>query len=288
MVKRLLSSAVGIAFAVIIFTLNLTKTPIILNIAVAIIACMSLHEILVATKLTENPSIVAISFAVTAFIQFIPLFPELWWMKLMAICAVAYFVVVFLTLLIRQKTVSVERTSLGMMVTALIAFPFYSINYLYWKSPYDTGEFHNIGQALVIFCFLVSWFTDAGAYFSGRLLGKHKLAPTISPNKTVEGAVGGLILGVGFTALVAYILTGPLALVDFEVNWVNLIITTAICSPISMIGDLSFSLIKRNYNIKDFGKIMPGHGGILDRFDSVIFVSPVVCVMNIYLPIIVK
>lgn len=287
MKKRLLSAAVGIVFAALIFTLNITKTPVILNIAVAAIACVSLYEILVATKLIKNVSIGIISFAVTAFIQFIPMFPEYWWMKLMAICAVAYFVVVFATMLAKHETIDVSRLSLAMMTTSLIAFPFYSISYLYWKSPYDTGEFHYVGQALVIFCFAISWLTDAGAYFSGKLFGNRKLCPSISPNKTVEGAVGGLILGVGFTALAAYILTGPLSIVDFDVNWLNLIIASAICAPISMIGDLSFSLIKRSFDIKDFGNIMPGHGGILDRFDSVIFVAPVVCVLNLYLPIIV-
>lgn len=286
MKKRLISAAVGIVFAVLIFTLNLTKTPIILNIAVAAVACVSLYEILVATKLIKNVSIGIISFAVTAFIQFIPLFPEHLWMKLMSICAVAYFVVLFATMLVKHDTIDVSRLSLAMMTTSLIAFPFYSVSYLYWKSPYDTGEFHYIGQALVIFCFAISWLTDAGAYFSGRLFGRHKLCPTISPNKTVEGAIGGLILGVGFTALAAYLLTGPLGMVDFEVNWINLIIISVICAPVSMIGDLSFSLIKRSFDIKDFGKIMPGHGGILDRFDSVVFVAPVVCVMNIYLPVI--
>ncbi len=288
MKKRLLSAFVGIAFAVIIFTLNLTKTPIILNITIAIIACMSLYEILVASKLAESKSIVIVSFAATAFIQFIPFFPEYWWMKLMAICAVVYFIVLFGTLLVKYKTIDIYRISLSVVITAIIAFPFYAINYLYWKSPYDTGEFRHVGQALVIFCIVVPWLTDSGAYFIGRMLGKHKLAPDISPNKTIEGAVGGLLFGIGGTALVAYLLTGPVGIVNFEINWINLLVVTAICSPISMIGDLSFSLIKRSFHVKDFGNIMPGHGGVLDRFDSVIFVAPVVCVMNIYMPIIVK
>lgn len=288
MKKRILSAIVGIIFAILIFTLNLTKTPVILNIAVAVIACLSLHEILTAAKLTESRSVVAVSFAATAFIQFIPFFPEYWWMKLMAICAVVYFIVLFATLLVKYKTIDIYRVSLAVVVTAIVAFPFYSINYMYWKSPYDTGEFHAIGQALVIFSILLPWLTDSGAYFVGSAIGKHKLCPDISPNKTIEGAVGGLIVGVGGTALIAYLSTGPLSIVDFDVNWLNLIIVSLICSPISMIGDLSFSLIKRSFNVKDFGKIMPGHGGVLDRFDSVIFVAPVVCVMNIYMPIIVK
>ena len=86
---------------------------------------------------------------------------------------------------------------------------------------------------------------------------------------------------------VAYLLTGPLNILTFEVNWVYLLIITAVGSVISMIGDLSFSVIKRAFNIKDFGNIMPGHGGVLDRFDSALFVCPVLCLFNSAFPVII-
>ncbi|MBE6752905.1 MAG: hypothetical protein E7559_00885 [Ruminococcaceae bacterium] len=287
MKTRILSAAVGIIVAVVILTLNVTRFPWLLNIAVAVVACMALYELLVATKFIDNAAIVITSFAATAFIQFIPAFPEDIWIRLFSACGVVYFIALFCIMLCSHKKLHVERLGLAFMATALIALPFFSMLYMYWKNPYDKGEFHYIGQALVILCFLLSWFTDAGAYFVGTFCGKHKLAPEISPKKTVEGMIGGFVCCVGLVALVGYLFTGPLELVSFDINWLNLLLVTVVSSVISVIGDLSFSIIKRAFDIKDFGKIMPGHGGVLDRFDSVIFVSPVVCIMNMFLPIII-
>lgn len=109
--------------------------------------------------------------------------------------------------------------------------------------------------------------TDSGAYFGGRFFGKHKLAPSISPNKTVEGAVIGY-----FTGLIVSLLMGLLVMVPDVHYSANLVVVASILMPfVGQIGDLAFSSIKRYYNIKDFGIIFPGHGGVLDRIDSLIF-----------------
>ncbi len=288
MKQRVISGAVGVLVAIIILTLNITHFPFLLNIAIAAVACVSLYEIMVATKFISNPAIVIASFAVTAGIMFIPVFPEVMWVRIFAGLGAAYMLTMFIILLCLHKKKAVERIALAITVTQIIALPFYSLLYMYWKSPYDAGEFRHVGQALVIFTFCVSWFADMGAYFVGSLIGKHKLAPTISPKKTIEGVVGGFIFCLGMTALVSYLLTGPLHVTSIKVNWLYMMIITAVSSIISVIGDLSFSIIKRAFKVKDFGNIMPGHGGVLDRFDSVIFVSPVVCIMNMYMPIIIK
>ena len=99
--------------------------------------------------------------------------------------------------------------------------------------------------------------------------------------------IGIYIFSIGMVSLIAYLLTGPMHLTSLKVHWVNLLIITAISCVVSVIGDLSFSIIKRCFGVKDYGNIMPGHGGVLDRFDSVIFVSPVVCILNMYMPIII-
>ena len=110
-------------------------------------------------------------------------------------------------------------------------------------------------------------FTDAGAYFVGRFMGKHKLNERISPNKTIEGAVGGFIIGV-----IASFLLGYFALVKPGKLPLNLVIIGSITmSFIGQIGDLAFSAIKRHYGIKDFGTLFPGHGGVCDRIDSISF-----------------
>lgn len=129
------------------------------------------------------------------------------------------------------------------------------------------------GFYLFLLPFALAWMTDTMAYFTGRILGKHKLCPTISPKKTVEGAVGGLIFGTGVCVLAAFVLD---RLSLLSPNYGFLIVSSLILSCLSQIGDLFASLIKREYGVKDFGRIMPGHGGILDRFDSILFVSPIV------------
>ena len=124
----------------------------------------------------------------------------------------------------------------------------------------------------VAFLILIgSWVTDACAYFTGRLFGKHKLAPDVSPKKTVEGSIGGTVL-----CAVAFALTGFIvSLIDTGVtpNYIYLIISGLIIAVISQAGDLIMSVIKRHYGIKDFGNIFPGHGGMLDRMDSVFSVT---------------
>lgn len=125
----------------------------------------------------------------------------------------------------------------------------------------------NEGLVYLIFALVVVWTTDSGAYFTGRKLGKRKLWPEISPNKTVEGFVGGIV-----SAIVAAII---MELVHpFAPSWTMLLVVTVICSIFGQMGDLVESAIKRHYGVKDSGAILPGHGGILDRFDSLLFVLP--------------
>jgi len=130
------------------------------------------------------------------------------------------------------------------------------------------------GGFMIVLVFLSSWGNDTLAYCAGRLFGRHKMSPVLSPKKTIEGAVGGIagagLLGAGYGFLVRqYIMTEwsvPLAFC----------LVCAIGAMISIVGDLGASAIKRNYEIKDYSNLIPGHGGILDRFDSVIFTAPVI------------
>ena len=118
----------------------------------------------------------------------------------------------------------------------------------------------------LIFLCLLTIFTDTFAYITGSLIGKHKLAPTVSPKKTWEGFVGGLVFGTFISTMFYY------AAFEYTGNIFLLILVVALLSTIGQLGDLVFSSTKRYYKIKDFGNIMPGHGGVLDRLDSIIFV----------------
>ena len=151
----------------------------------------------------------------------------------------------------------------GQVMPALFGIVYVAVmlSFIYLTRELPGGKFH------VWLIFLCSWGCDTCAYCVGMLIGKHKMAPVLSPKKSVEGAVGGVagaaLLGVIYAAATQ----GPM---------LEYAVICAIGALISMVGDLAASAIKRNQNIKDYGKLIPGHGGILDRFDSVIITAPVI------------
>ena len=123
------------------------------------------------------------------------------------------------------------------------------------------------GIAVLIYALFIVWFTDSGAYFTGRKIGKRKLWPEISPNKTVEGFIGGIAWAIAMGLIFNYF-------IDMERPILLIIGVTIIASVFGQMGDLVESALKRHFNVKDSGNILPGHGGILDRFDSILFVMP--------------
>ena len=142
--------------------------------------------------------------------------------------------------------------------------------------PYAFGAFlrlHDMGlhRAYLLLPLIFSFCSDTGAFFTGRAFGKNKLAPRVSPHKTVEGAVGGLLGNAVGAVIFGLVLN--LGLKE-SLDLPGLVVLGLICSVVAQLGDLSFSLIKREFGIKDYGRIFLEHGGVLDRFDSVIFVAP--------------
>ena len=126
------------------------------------------------------------------------------------------------------------------------------------------------GKILIVLCFIISWATDIFAYLIGRYLGKHKLTK-ISPKKTIEGAVGGLIGAIVISLIYIFISN---KFWGTEISYLFIVISSIILSIISQIGDLIASGIKRLVDVKDYGNIIPGHGGMLDRIDSLLFIAP--------------
>ncbi len=131
-------------------------------------------------------------------------------------------------------------------------------------------DFGEGGKYLYLLIFVGAWVTDIFAYFTGMLFGKHKLIPEVSPKKTVEGSIGGTLF-----CAAAFVLFGVVieALTSLEANYVLLVVSGILAAVVSQIGDLIMSVIKREHGVKDYGKIFPGHGGMLDRFDSILAVS---------------
>lgn len=132
----------------------------------------------------------------------------------------------------------------------------------------------------------IAWVCDTCAYFAGRALGKHKLVPVLSPKKTVEGAIGGTLGSVAVGFVFGYVLYRNVTK-DYGVI-IMIVLITLVGSVISQIGDLLASGIKREHNIKDYGTIIPGHGGIMDRFDSVIFVTPCIYFLSVMFSSLIK
>lgn len=138
------------------------------------------------------------------------------------------------------------------------------------------------GVFLIVYLLFCAWLGDSGAFFVGTFFGKHKLCPEVSPKKTVEGMIGGIVT-VGIAVTVQCLVYNLILPSTVKMNYAVIIPIGMAASVVGVLGDLSASVIKRQYNVKDFGNVMPGHGGILDRFDSVLFVAPFIYVIFSYL-----
>ena len=136
------------------------------------------------------------------------------------------------------------------------------------------------GKYLYYICFLGAWITDIFAYFCGRAFGKHKLIPDVSPKKTVEGSVGGTVFCILVMVIFGFVVEKLVS--EISANLLIFAVAGVLIAVVSQIGDLSMSVIKRKYGVKDYGFLFPGHGGVLDRFDSVIAVSALLMVFSLF------
>ena len=181
------------------------------------------------------------------------------------------------TMLFGHKTITfVDVSSCGAAVFVIPTALSCIISTRYFYEGYLPGVF------LIVYLLFCAWFGDSGAYFVGTFLGKHKLCPDISPKKTVEGFIGGVIT-VGVVVTVQCLVYNLILPSTIKMNYAVMIPIGMAASVVGVLGDLSASVIKRQYDVKDFGNLMPGHGGILDRFDSVLFVAPFIFVVFSYL-----
>lgn len=180
-------------------------------------------------------------------------------------------ILAFLIVLMAVYVFSFPRYKAGEICHVYFGFFYVSVMISY---VYQIRELTN-GVFLVFLIFLSSWICDTCAYLVGVMAGKHKLAPKLSPNKSIEGSIGGIVGAVLLGALYGGVFCENLA-GAFRDPSVGCAIVCGLGAVISQIGDLAASGIKRNYEKKDYGHLIPGHGGIMDRFDSVIFVAPAI------------
>lgn len=167
---------------------------------------------------------------------------------------ILYMVLLLLCMVISKNKFSFDDASRFMLAFLFIGFTF---NFMI--------EVRSIGLHVFLFILFVIWATDSGAYFIGKRFGKRKLWPEISPNKTIGGAIGGMLFAVILAVIFQFVY-------PFEKTFISIAVIAIVISVFGQLGDLVASAMKRKYNVKDFGHIFPGHGGVLDRLDSFIFV----------------
>ena len=148
------------------------------------------------------------------------------------------------------------------------------LSYVYQIRVLESGVY------LAFLIFICSWGCDTCAYCAGVTFGKHKMAPVLSPKKSIEGAVGGVLGTALLTVIYASVFRVQMGLNTSGI--ITLAVISAIAGLISMVGDLTASAIKRNYDIKDYGTLIPGHGGIMDRFDSMMITAPIIYYLAVY------
>lgn len=250
-----------------------------LNLAFSLLIAIALWELFHATGLLKHKPLYIVSTIYGVLMPFAALIPMEKWI-LTAGMAAYVFVILVIAMKQHQK-ISFAETCMTIVISNL--FPLCFMCLLLTRSVEPVyGIFY-----LIIACF-IAWGGDTFAYFSGRFFGKHKLAPVISPKKTIEGVVGGffgsiifaLIIALGFSAVMGHI--GQPVHIRYEI----LLPAVGVLSLVSVFGDLNCSLIKRQYGIKDYGTIFPGHGGVMDRFDSVLMVAPFIYFLMKLIPVV--
>ena len=274
MFKRILTGV--IAFCFVLVPVLFFADTVVLPIAVALFGVVAAYEILHCVGLHKNPWISAPLYLVSAVLPF-----GIRYFEVATVIALPVALCVVLIYLLASAVFSHGKADIRDVSTSVVLWLYTLIGFAGLIIMHD---FINGGQYFYLLAFVGAWITDTFAYFTGMLLGKHKLIPDVSPKKTVEGAVGGVVFCtlsfVGFG-----LLYNRFWLADGEksIPLLAMAIVGFIVSIVSQIGDLSLSLLKRKYGIKDFGKIFPGHGGVLDRFDSVLAVSIILTVSFVFL-----
>ena len=261
----------ALLFGIVFIGAMLLMNTMVFPVFVALLSAMAVFEIEKAVGLT-NKLIISSSLAVSVAIPFITHFGM---SVSVAPFGCLYVVLVFIFMLIKFETTKFEQAVIALFASVCVPFSFSLMIVFRDIYKYFEGYTKIDGIFLLVLSFFAAWMTDIFAYFVGSKFGKHKLCPKISPKKSVEGAIGGVVGAVLLNTLLLFVFKTFFFEGESILSYIMIIFLSLILSVVSMFGDLAASTIKRNFGIKDFGKLLPGHGGIMDRFDSALFVMPV-------------
>ena len=264
MLKRTITAVV--AFAVFFPFLYFSDT-FMLPLAMSILGLAGTYEMIGCVGLRKNVWI-----AVPSYLTAI-LLPQLSLMSdnslpLVFAVAIVYMIFVFAATVFSRGKLDFTLAASAFTGVFYVTLSFTSIVYL-----------REVGKYFYLLAFIGPWVSDTFAYLCGRLFGTHKLIPEVSPKKTVEGAIGGAVFA-GIAYVIYAMIVSMMNDFTLESNYLVMVLSGALVSVISQIGDLIASVIKRRFGIKDYGWIFPGHGGVLDRFDSVLLTAPVLYILS--------
>ena len=261
------------AVILVVLLLVVTFLPAwIFTLAACAASFMMLREITLAFKHGKKPELLiaelifSLLFMVSAFLSRETGF------YMTHIVTVLFLMTLMVLSVVRHETVKFEDVGPALIAVLYTVVFFLHLAYLRQMDG---------GVALVFLAYIGAFIPDTAAYFAGNFFGKHKLIPAVSPKKTVEGAVGAVV-----GSLLIFLVYGLiLSAIGFMVNYFSLLLLSIVCGVVAQLGDLSASVIKRTYGTKDFGNLIPGHGGLLDRLDSVMFIAPIVYYFVNFFPI---
>ncbi|MFI3169864.1 MAG: phosphatidate cytidylyltransferase [Faecalibacterium sp.] len=276
MKTRLITSGIGlIVLALVLFTFD----TMIFNIIIACIALAATHEIYMALGFKKKD--LAMYFVQVPYVLLIMNSDNAYFRSIVLIATFVLMLFYCMYLVFAGGRVSFLHTGGFVFFSEIIIFCFYSFIYLKRMFPVAQYEYDAIFFLMIGLCF--AWGGDSSAYFAGRFFGKRKLAPKVSPHKTLEGAVGNvlgsMVYGVAATLIYQHCAgrAQSFQTTNFGVPMVLIVAVLGVfCAILGIFGDLFASVVKRQCDIKDYGTVFPGHGGILDRFDSVMLIAPFV------------
>lgn len=266
MVKRIITSVVALA----VFVGILFLPPIYFTVALAAVILFMLYECYSATKADVGMKTIGFISAVILMLS-IYFFKALEWDTFAWATASIGIIFIIALHMITVVAKHGKRNYKDILSNGFLTMYIVISMGCVWltKETFDT--------ATMLLTFICAWSCDTFAYFTGRFLGKHKLIPHVSPNKTVEGSVGGVVGAM--VICIVYLLIVKNVFDTNMLTWSNVVVEGAVYGlvggALSQLGDLIASAIKRDTGIKDFGWIFPGHGGFMDRFDSVMFIAPI-------------
>ena len=262
----------ALALIPLLFAVVFAAPKILLAIVIGILCAIASYELLAVTGLVKNVRLVAYT-SVVAFL--VPLWCYFGMHPIGArVGILGFFIVLFAEILVSHGTIRFD--SIAVCVASGLLMP-------YLLSALVRIMSHAHGRIYVFLPCVTAFLSDSGAYFVGRKWGRHKFVPNISANKTTEGVLGGVITSVLGMFIYCLILQYGFS---YSVNYLYVFTYGVICAFAGVFGDLCFSAIKRQTGIKDYGNLIPGHGGVLDRFDSMMVVAPLVELLLMFLPVV--